>query len=243
MRSTDVRNSVTRHILESPQALQSAIAIREHLESAVHEILNEFLNALYKKLESGLTTLPTKETFRWSMDRYYALWPKDKSRPTAYPQDELFDKDFGYQDWRYIGFKAGDLASIVLETGFSDPDTRENFGFTVGVHKSGPFEKLGKGWTNAGRLTPEQELALLARLKRVQVGLPGLLSDVDDVYEDFYWHRYLDPSFNLIDSDGKAFNNDASLKLYSAVRDPNDRTIDNIADFMIRLGKEVASVI
>jgi PD-(D/E)XK nuclease superfamily len=239
MTSKDVQTSVTQNILQSAGTLESAIAVREHFEFAVQEILNGFLNTLYTRLESRLEKME-KPDFKWSLNRFRTIWPPDNTQPKTETQSGPFTDRFKLDEWRYVGFRVGDFVSVDLELGFKDPSTRHRFGVTVGVYKTGPYKNVEypgqkHTWVKESELTANQQTRLTSKLTTLHQHAFGVLNPKSDQYDDWHWHRYLNSSFIPL-------SDDAVKKFYSTLHDTNDRSLDDLADFMIRLGKEASQL-
>lgn len=238
MTSKDIRTPVIEQILQSSQALESAIAIRENFESAVHDILNDFLNTLYTKLEDRSKKISAKK-LHYSMNRYSTFWTPKKLKPVDTLHPQPFNESFGIEIWKYVGFTIGNVVAIDLETGFADPVTRQHFGVTIGVHNIGPYKLVDSKWAKTGKLKASEEANLRTKLDGLQPQDSGLLYTDGYKYEGWLWHRYINTSFNLYDWTTSSMRNDGVMKFYYAVHDEKDPTLNDIADFMVRLGEEV----
>jgi hypothetical protein len=228
--SQETADSVVERILASPESLESALAIQHHFQLAVHTLPNQFLEKLYSSLENYIREKSTS----WKLKRSVKTWTKHQDCPMNEKVHEgAFSSLFNLDEWRYVEFVIDDLASVAFEIGF-DTESHKQFGAlyaTVAVHKIGPYRKRGSKCECVSNLTLEQEDRLRRKLDVRDHPVFDFLR-TDDRGHDWHWQRYIyEP---LLPREGNSYQ-----RLYAAVRGPDDRTVGDIADFMIRLGKEV----
>jgi hypothetical protein len=231
MNSKDAQTVVANQIMQSIDSLEAAIAIRHNFDYAAQQILTSFVNGLYEKLESRISEVRS-HGFTLSMSRFRYVGLPDGTVAITHKSSQ-FTEGFSGDEWKYVGFRIGDRVAVELEIGSAPRKADDEFcgkcSATIGVHKAGLWK--APSWTLVSGINAREEARLKDKIEEAGLRLPDILKPpASKPYEDWHWFRYLKYSpFGLSDSD-------AVKALYLMVHDPADKTIDDVADFMIALG-------
>jgi hypothetical protein len=229
MTSSKVKQAVVEQIMSSPDTLKSAVAIREHLDAAIFEILNKLIERIYFDLADALAKSDLSAT--WKMGRHTELWNGPRE-PEEKPHPGEFNEAFEDRIWKYVTLSLKDKAAIMLEVGFDLIATRHVFGANIGVRKTGPCKKGPDGWAHSSSLSPKEELALTERLDSLAIPYPSIFHPREG-FTDWHLRFDINDDFNLSTSE------QAILKFYS-ILSPGDAAIGETVNFMLALAKEVS---
>lgn len=229
METDDTRELVTAEILRSTEAIEAAFAVCAHIRSAKDLVLNGLMTKTYQTLKERLKGSDMKSS-EWAMSQSRTLWPADEEQqPRVESHPSTFQGGFGSNEWRYIGIvsNSSPAISVELEMGFNAKDI---FNATIGIHKTGDYERHGKAWIRGSNLDSNQETRLHEALQRFEGLSYFVINSRSLTAEDWHWSRDLDSA--VVD-----LNSEAIQKLFRAWTDDTDPFIGQLTEMLLNLAK------
>jgi PD-(D/E)XK nuclease superfamily len=231
MTSKDAQNVVTSKITQSIDTLDAAIAVRDNFDNATQQLATAFVNRLYEKLEGRVAKI-RRNGFQISMSRYRYVGQDDGTIAITH-KSALFTEGFGDDEWKYVGFRIGDIVAVELEIGSPTRKPGEGFGerceAIIGIHKAGLWK--APAWTLTSTLSDVEGNRLKDKVDEAGLRMPEIIKvTASKPSTDWHWFRsFRHPPLPLYDSE-------VVRSLYLMTHDPSNRVIDDLADLMIGLG-------